>query len=72
MDISSEEDERTLTMIDPLYGDSFVSSQSNEDECVAGDEAGPQPEEQVVEGSKSAEKNKDNLEKARRSIFSVD
>ncbi|XP_068691930.1 uncharacterized protein [Montipora foliosa] len=42
MDISSEDDERTLTMIDPLYG-----SQSNEDECVPGDEAGPQPEEEI-------------------------
>ena len=73
MDISSQEDERTLTMIDPLYGDSFVTSQSNEDECVVGNEKSPQLEEQVVEGSKSAEKNKDEiLKKTRRSIFSVD
>ena len=70
MDISSEEDERTLTMIDPLYGDSFVSSQSNEDECVAGDEPGPQPEEQVVEGSKSVEKNKEKTLKKLEEAFS--
>ncbi|PFX12751.1 hypothetical protein AWC38_SpisGene23241, partial [Stylophora pistillata] len=70
MDISSEEDERTLTMIDPLYGDSFVSSQSNEDECVAGDEPGPQPEEQVVEGSKSVKKNKEKTLKKLEETFS--
>ncbi|XP_022807495.1 uncharacterized protein LOC111344525, partial [Stylophora pistillata] len=70
MDISSEEEERTLTMIDPLYGDSFVSSQSNEDECVAGDEPGPQPEEQVVEGSKSVEKNKEKTLKKLEEAFS--
>ncbi|XP_068683465.1 uncharacterized protein [Montipora foliosa] len=66
MDISSEEDERTLTMIDPLYG-----SQSNEDECVPGDEAGPQPEEEVGEGSKSAEKNKDKILKKLEKAFSM-
>ena len=66
MDISSEEDERTLTMIDPLYG-----SQSNEDECVPGDEAGPQPEEEVGEGSKSAEKNKDTILKKPEEAFSL-
>lgn len=57
-------------MIDPLYGDSFVSSQSNEDECVAGDEPGPQPEEQVVEGSKSVEKNKEKTLKKLEEAFS--
>ncbi|PFX12866.1 hypothetical protein AWC38_SpisGene23107 [Stylophora pistillata] len=70
MDISSEKDEKTLTMIDPLYGDSFVSSQSNEDECVAGDEPGPQPEEQVVKGSKSVEKNKEKTFKKLEQAFS--
>ena len=40
MDVSLEDDERTLTMIDPRFGDSFVSSQSSEDVCVVGDEAG--------------------------------
>lgn len=55
-------------MIDPLYGDSFVSSQSNEDEC--GDEPGPQPEEQVVEGSKSVEKNKEKTLKKLEEAFS--
>ena len=70
MDISSEEDERTLTMIDPLYSESFVSSQSTEDEYVAGDEAGPQPEEQVGEGSKSAENNKDEILKKLEEAFS--
>ena len=65
MDISSEEDERTLTMIEPLYG-----SQSNEDECVPGDEAGPQPKEEVGEGSKSEEKNKDKILKKLEEAFS--
>ena len=69
MDINFEEDERTLTMIDPLYGGSFVSSQSNEDEHVV-DENGPQPEQQVVEGSKSAEKNKDEILKKLEAAFS--
>ena len=69
MDISFEEDERTLTMIDPLYGGSFVSSQSNEDEHVV-DENGPRPEQQVVEGSKSAEKNKDEILKKLEAAFS--
>lgn len=45
MDINFEEDERTLTMIDPLYGDSLASSQSNEDVHIVDDEAGPQPEQ---------------------------
>ena len=58
-------------MIDPLYGDSFVSSQSNEDEHVhVVDENGPQPEKQVVEGSKSAEKNKDEILKKLEAAFS--
>ena len=70
MDISSEEDERTLTMIDPLYGYSLVSSRSNQEECGVGDEAGPQVEEQVVEDSKSAEKNKDEILKKLEEVFS--
>lgn len=69
MDISFEEDERTLTMIDPLYGDSFVTSQSNEDEQVV-DENGPHTEQQAVEGSKSAEKNKDEILKKLEAAFS--
>ena len=69
---SFEEDERTLTMIDPLYGDSLVSSQSNEDVHIVDEEAGPQPEQPTVEGSKSVEENKAEIvKKARRSVFSV-
>ena len=53
MDISSEEDERTLTMIDPLYGDSFVCSQPIDDVHIVSDNSGTQAEQEVVEGSKS-------------------
>ena len=70
MDISSEKDERTLTMIDPLCDDSFVASQSNENECVVGNKESPQPEEQAVEGSKSAQKNKDEILKKLGEAFS--
>ena len=44
-------------------------AKSTEDEYVAGDEAGPQPEEQVGEGSKSAENNKDEILKKQKKHF---
>ena len=57
MDISFEEDERTLTMIDPLYGGSFVSSQSNEDEHVV-DENGPQQSSRWLKAPSQQRKTK--------------
>lgn len=77
MEISSDEDERTITMIDPAYGDADDSHVHGTTEASGASAEGPsqvaevQQEEPGEESSKSAENNKDDILKKLENAFNL-
>lgn len=67
MDISIEDDERTITMIDPFHGDSDPCNnvpgaiEASNDSGVVNPQGSGGQQEEPEESSKSAEKNREEI-----------